>query len=334
MTVQITIVGLGQIGASIGLSLAEYPDQVSRIGHDQNFEIARQAEKMGALDKVAINLPSAVRESDMVLLSLPIDQIRDTLALIAPELKQGAVVMDTSPVKEVVAAWASELLPEGRHYIGLLPVLNPAYLHTIDTGLEAAHADLFRQGLMAIIAPPRSGSEALKAAADLVRLIGATPLFADPAEVDGVMAATHVLPQLLAAALLNATLDQPGWREGRRFAGRAYAEGTGPIVHLSGPKTLSSSVLLNRHNVLRMIDASIAALQAIRADIHEENGSALEERLERARQGRERWWQQRQAGAEARHDEEARTPTDGHASASMFDRLLGLGRKSGAKQKR
>jgi prephenate dehydrogenase len=41
MTVQITIVGLGQVGTSIGLALAAHTNQVSRVGHDREPLTAR-----------------------------------------------------------------------------------------------------------------------------------------------------------------------------------------------------------------------------------------------------------------------------------------------------
>lgn len=294
--VQIAIIGLGQIGTSVGLALADQPEVVRRIGHDRELRIARQAEKLGALDRVEINLPSAVRQADLVLLAIPMDQIRETLEIIAPDLKEGAVVMDTGPAKERVAKWAVELLPPGRYYIGLTPILNPIYLHEIGTGIEAAHADLFKNGLMAIVAPGGTHSDAIKLAADLTRLLGAAPLFSDPVEVDGLMAATHLLPQLMAAALLNATADQPGWREARKFAGRAYAEVTGPIIQAGQAQTLKSAILMNSANMVRLLDGAIAALVAIRNDLEAGDEAALGERLERARRGRERWWKQRQAG--------------------------------------
>lgn len=329
MTIQVTIIGLGQIGTSIGLALAPHKELLHRVGHDRNLEIARRAEKVGALDRVSINLPASVREADLVILSLPMDQIRETMEGIALDLKEGAVVMDTGPVKEVVAAWAGELLPSGRFYIGLTPVLNPAYLHSPESGLEAARPDLFQDGLLAIVAPSRSSSEAIKLAADLTRLLGSTPLFADPVEIDSLMAATHLLPQLLAAGLLNATVDQPGWREGRKVAGRAYAESTGPIVHLNEAHTLRTSVMLNRENVLRVLDGTIAALQALRADIHAQDGEGLEKRLELARQARERWWQQRQAADWA--SAEATPALEPPSSSDVFSRLLGLNRKPKSK---
>jgi prephenate dehydrogenase len=321
MTIQLTIIGLGQIGASIGLALASQKEVIRRVGHDKEPNVSKRARDLGVLDKVEFNLHAAVQGADLVLLTLPTDQIRETLELIAEDLKEGAVVMDTAPIKEIISTWAAELLPKNRYYIGLTPVLNPAYLHTTDSGLDAARADLFTKGLIAISAPSNTISDAVKMAADLTRLLGASPLFADPLEMDGLMAATHLLPQLLAAGLLNATLDQPGWREGRKVAGRPYAEATGPIVHLGSSQALAADVMLNRENVRRMLDSALAALMSIRSDIDAQDQDALEERLERARQGREQWWAQRQVGDWASNE---MPPSEMPSASSIFGSLFGM----------
>lgn len=322
MTVQISIIGLGQIGASLGLALAVQKELVKRVGSDLDKKAMNLAEKMGAVDKTVYNLPSAVRDADLVILALPTDQIRETLETIASELKPNAVVMDTAPVKGAIANWAKELLPEDRHYVGLTPVINPAYLHTHESGVEAAHADLFRGGLIVIVASMDASSEAVKLATDLARLLGATPLFADALEVDSLMAATHILPQMLAVALLNTTIDQPGWYEGRKLAGRAYAEVTGPLVQLGEPEALCDNALLAGENSVRVIDNVITALYALRNDIKNQDGKALKERMVRARKGRETWWSQRQAGNWA--GEELASAVPPPKSSEVFGRLFGL----------
>lgn len=329
MTIQISIVGLGQIGTSIGLSLANKGDVLVRVGHDLEIKVARQAEKMGALDRVENNLPKAVRDADLVVLSLPIDQIEETMEIIGDGMRMDSVLMDTGPIKEVVTGWAEKWLPDGRHYVGLTPVINPAFLHSTDSGIEAAHADLFKGGLMAIVVPPKTNPEAVKLAADLTRLLGSAPLFVDPAEMDGLMAATHVLPQLLAAALLNATIDQPGWREARKVAGRAYAEATAPIVHLDDSRTLGATAMMNRENVLRVLDSTQAAIQAIREDILAQDESALDERLMRARAGREKWWKERQAGEWVG---DGAPPVKLPEDPGFLGRLFGIGRKPGSRE--
>lgn len=324
MAVNITIIGLGQIGTSVGLALADKTELVYRLGHDRELGKARKAKKMGALDKVSLNLPSAVRDADLVLLALPVDQIQDTLEVMKEDLKEGVVVMDTGPVKQVIAAWVSEILPPERYYVGLTPVLNPVYLHDIDSGLEAARPDLFRDGLMGIVSPPGTPSEAIKLAADLTRLLGATPLFADPLEMDGLVAATHILPQLIAAGLLNATVDQPGWQEGRKIAGRSYADVSAPIMYPTEPRTLTTAAILNRENVIRVIDSAVASLNAMRNDLLNEDDQALEERLVRAREGRQVWLQGRMVADWAA---EETTTVEAPTASEVFGRFIGTGRK-------
>jgi prephenate dehydrogenase len=329
MSIQITIIGLGQIGASIGLALKDRKDMLVRVGHDKEIEVSRQAEKLGAIDRIEINLPRSVEKADLVVLSLPLDQMRATLQIIAPDLRENCVVIDTGPAKEAMTAWTKELLPEGRHYVGLTPVLNANYLHDFDLGLKAARADLFQGGLMAIVTPATADSAAIKLAADLTRLLGATPLFADPLEVDGVMAATHLLPQLMAAALLNATVDQPGWREGRKFAGRAYAEATAPAVLPGDSHSLTATALHNRDNTLRLLDCAIAALSAIRNDIDEQNEASLDERLERARTGRVTWWRGRKS---KEWMNEGAPGVDMPDMPGMFGRMLGINKRPKTKK--
>ena len=324
MAVQLTIVGLGQIGTSVGLALADQTEVIYRVGHDREVRAAKRAEKMGALDKVSINLPSAAEKADLVLLALPVDQIRETLEVVRDDLKEGAVVMDTGPVKQVVASWAGELLPPGRFYVGLTPVLNPVYLHDVDSGAEAAHPDLFRDGLIGIVSPPGMPSEAIKLAADLTRLLGASPLFADPLEMDGLVAATDILPQLLAAGLLNATIGQPGWQEARKVAGRSYADVSAPVMYPTEPKTLTTAAMLNRENVIRVLDSAVASINAIRHDLSNEDIETLEERLNRAREGRQVWLRGRQAADWAA---EETSTVEAPTASELFGRFIGRGRK-------
>lgn len=325
MSVKITIIGLGQIGASIGLALATHKDMVYRVGHDKEPAVAKRAKELQAIDRTEYNLHNSVYEADAVLLTLPMSEIQETLTQIAPDLKPGAVVMDTAPVKAVVAQWASELLPADRHYIGLTPVINPQYLHELDSGIEKAHADLFNQGIIAIASSPSTKSEAIKLAADLARAIGAAPLFADPTELDGLMASTYILPMLVSAALVNSTFAQPGWREARKVAGRAYAEATSPMTLISQAESLASAALLNRENVSRVIDGIIASLQAIRKDLQSEDQVMLEERLARARNGRINWWMERQSSNWL--NEETDTTGEMPKSSDIFANLLGIRRK-------
>jgi prephenate dehydrogenase len=181
MSVRITIVGLGQIGSSIGLALKAHNLDIHRIGHDKDPQAAKESQKAGAVDDVKYNLPASIRESKIVILALPLAAVRETLEIIAPDLQEGALVLDTAPAKATVAAWAKELLPPGRFYIGLTPAINPEYLHGMEFGVKAARADLFQKGLMVVNAPTGTPGNMFNLAMDLVKLLGAMPLLMDTA---------------------------------------------------------------------------------------------------------------------------------------------------------
>ncbi|MFZ5881797.1 MAG: prephenate dehydrogenase [Chloroflexota bacterium] len=293
MAIQITIVGLGQIGASIGLALGGHKASLKRVGHDKKVDVERAAQSKGAVDEVRHNLPSAVRDAEIVLLCLPVSQVRETLEFIAPDLKEGAVVLDTSPVKSGVFEWAKSILPSNRYFIGLVPAVNPEALHEIKFGVEAARADLFQKGLMVVDAPRGTPGDVVQLASDLARLLGADPLLADPIESDGLMARMHLLPQLAAAALLNSTVDQPGWLEARKLGGRAFAAVTAGLAYQDEIDSLRMAALQNRASTVYALDVMIAALQGLRNDIDTGNEDGIAARLEQALEGRNTWMNDR-----------------------------------------
>lgn len=323
MTVKIAILGLGQIGASAGLALAAHKDMLTRVGYDRDGATARRAHKLGAVDSLAGTPEAAAREAEIVLLALPVNQTQETLQWIAPQLKEDVVVLDTAPVKNAAAGWAQEILPAGRHYVGLVPAIHPEYLLNPELGLDAAHADLFQKGMLAIAPAANAPAEAVKLAADLANLLGAGVLFVDLQEVDGLMAAVHNLPQALAAALVQATMEAPGWREARKLAGPAYARAAAALVVEA--KALSAAMLHNRENTLRCLDDAMDALQALRNDLEAQDAAALEARLEKAVNQREEWRSQRQSAKWA-----GEGAPDGMAQVSAgetFRRMFGFNRK-------
>jgi prephenate dehydrogenase len=295
MTVQITIVGLGQIGSSIGLALKARGLNVHLVGHDKDTKAAKESQRIGAVDDVKYNLPASVRDAKIIVLALPFAEMRETLEVIAPDLQEGTLVIDTAPSKETIARWIKELLPAGRYYIGLTPAINPEHLHGTEFGVRAARADLFEKGLVVVDAPMGTPENVFNLAIEFVTLFGAVPLLMDTAEADGLFAATHLLPQLTAAALLDTTVDKPGWQEARKLAGRPYASVTAGLAYHDDVASLRESVLENRENVVRLLNSYITSLIHLRDEIEDNDRQALAERLEHALTGRIRWFDERLA---------------------------------------
>lgn len=322
MAIQVTIIGLGQIGASIGMALSKHTDKLFRVGHDKEFNVEREAQKKGAIDKGEHNLPTAVREARLVILALPITEIRDTLGFIAPDLQDGTVVIDTSPVKAEVSKWAQEILPEGCYYVGIVPALAAGFLGDKKSGLDSARPDLFSNNIFLVSAPSGTPGEAVELASNFVHYLDATPMLTDQLESDGFMAAAHILPQLTATALLNATVNQPGWKDVRKMAGRSYSTAAGAI-EFDNEEALKMLSMQNGANVIHALDSIISALRGLREDIANGNETSLKERLSAAHKGHEEWINERTV---ANWVEMQRDPAN---YPSVTERLFGsiMGRK-------
>jgi prephenate dehydrogenase len=330
MTVKISIIGLGQIGASIGLALANHKDQVSTLGYDSASEVTRKAQKMGVVEDVGHNLSAAVKGADVVVLALPVDQVYETLKSIARDVREQGLVIDTAPIKQVVADWAKELLPQGRHFIGLTPALNPLLLDDTATGIDAARADLFKNGTMAVTAPHGTATEAYKLAVGFASLLGARTYFADLAEVDGIMAAVHTFPALAAAALAETVIEQPGWADIRKLAGRPFVSALRPL-DLEETAALAEAARQNRVNTVRMLNDYIAKLQSWRDEIDGEKKKSLQGRLELVNKARSQWRKARADGDwQAMETLEQEIPT----FSELWVQQLGLGKLFGLRKKK
>jgi prephenate dehydrogenase len=293
MAGQIAIIGLGQIGGSVGMALKKANSSLRRVGFDKDAGVLSGAEALGAIDQGVRRLPDAVREADIVLLSLPLSQMPETLGHIARYLKENAVVIETAPVKAALVKTLAQTLPEGRYFIGLVPAITSDALADPDTGLKAARPDLFRRTVMMIDIPRGAPEDVEQLAVNFVKLLGAKPMLADLAESDGLMTTSHILPQLVAAALLHATVDQPGWSDARKLAGRPFVGVTGGMAYYDDPASLRAAALSNPDAVVHALDVLIAALTGLREDVQNGDAESVGERLQVAYEARERWLNER-----------------------------------------
>ena len=320
MSPEIMIVGLKEIGASIGLALAQTGVEGSRTGYDADAQVARGARKAGAVNRLALNLGRSCRSADLVILAVPSCDVLPYLEAIGPGLKPGALVLDTSSLKSAAIGWAAEHLPEGCSYVGAVPVVNPTALHVGAPGLGKPRADLFQGGLMAMVIPAKTPEAAVELALSVARQLGAAPFFIDPAEVDAVMATVEGLPALLAVALMRVAVQTPGWREARRIAGRQFAN-LAIVGALQSPQDLQASLGLNRNNVLARVDSAIEELQSLRTMIAQEEAENLKASLAEAVEAHDAWLAAREQADWGREElGKVELPEGG-----MFDRLLGIG---------
>ena len=132
---------------------------------------------------------------------------------------------------------------------------------------------------MMIVTPPNTPAEVEQAAINVAGLLGAKPMLTDLVEADGIMTTAHLLPQLAASALVEASVSAAGWREARKLAGLPFAGVTGGAAYYDGSGSLEAAALGNRNAVVHGLDVLIAALHGLRDDIEKGDQPNVSERL-------------------------------------------------------
>ena len=268
---QITIIGLGTIGSSLGLALHQYMETTEGranaftvVGYDPARDM-QMAQKSGSVDRVVSDLASAVRESPFVIIAMPTLQVREILHALGPLLPRGATVTDTAPGKRQVLQWAADLLPSTVSFVGghPLPRRVPAPAITSDEVVdEPPAADLVAGAPYCIMPLPSAQEAAVNQVISFAEAIGAKPYFTDPLEHDSFEAAVHDLPVLTSFALMRMLSESPAWRDMGPLAGAAFREAS--RMASSDALAVRAELVANRDNLLNWLDRYQASLHELR----------------------------------------------------------------------
>jgi len=213
---RVAIVGLGQIGGSIGLALGRHPGW-KRIGWDRDPATRRRARDAGAVDEIASSLEAACRGAALAVLATPVDTLPALIARAAAMLPRGAALLDTGSARGPLTPALARAAARGVRAVGGHPIAGSE-----GRGIAAARADLFERSTFALL-PARGAVPAIVRA--LVRDLGARALVVTPADHDRALARTSHLPYLVARALAGVGrsaerrgLSGPGFRGMTRLA--------------------------------------------------------------------------------------------------------------------
>ena len=283
---RIAIIGLGLIGGSIGFALKQAGWRgVEIIGYARRRETASLALKLGAVDKIELDLRSAVKDADIVIIAAPVLTIKDIFKQIAPVLSDGSIVTDTASTKMQVMQWAKELLPSRTSFVGGHPMAGKEI-----SGIRAANDDLFHNCIYCLTPLPQTKPAAVRIVKDMVNKLGAIPIIIEAEEHDRLVAGVSHLPLLLSVALVSVTTKNPSWQQMSRLAASGYRDLT--RLASGNPEVSAHICLSNQAAIVSWIDAFIDELQRLRSLIAD-GTDEIEEALALANEARQKWLERR-----------------------------------------
>jgi len=229
MIERISILGTGLLGTSVGLALRAAGFRGSIVGWNRGVEGARLALEAGAIDAIAADPLQAARESQVVVLAVPIYATLDFMEKLAGVLGPEHLVTDVGSTKGKISEAAERLFntPERAAFLPGHPMAGKER-----GGAALGDAELFRNRVWlftddASWQRSAQAAELVKEWREWVVAMGSKCIDLDPARHDELVAWVSHLPQFVAtalSALLEETVgDAPELKD---VGGRALSEMT------------------------------------------------------------------------------------------------------------
>ena len=276
----VTIVGVGLIGASLGLALKKAGVVTKVLGVGRSKENLDQAQKMGAIDGV-VDLVEAAKQSDVIVLCIPVAQMRSAFEVIEPHLEPRTMITDAGSTKGDVILAAKEVL--GKKVCQFVPV------HPIAGGAQhgasAAKADLF-QGKHTIICPLQENSPQDTALiTGFWETVGSTVKKIGSVQHDAIYAAVSHLPHLLSYALMASVVNSEDADQKLDHVGAGFKDFT--RIAASNPEMWRDICLGNRTAILKELDQYLLIVNHMRNLVAEGDGAGLEKLFNQASRARQ-----------------------------------------------
>ncbi|HSQ03509.1 MAG TPA: prephenate dehydrogenase/arogenate dehydrogenase family protein [Burkholderiales bacterium] len=279
----VVIVGVGLIGGSFALALKKARAVKRIIGVGRTRKNLATALRLGIIDEIARDAGEAVRQADLVLLGVPVGQMGQIMARIAPHLPQRAVITDAGSTKQDVIEQARRFL--GEHFKRFVP--GHPIAGTENSGAAAAFPGLYTGRKVILTPQPETANAAVRFVREAWRACGAQVVRFSASEHDMILGAVSHLPHVAAYALLGTLARR---KDAAKLLGYSGA-GLRDTVRIAGssPEMWRDICIANRDTLLTLLDDYMDELELARAAIESSDGDALAALFERARAARRRW---------------------------------------------
>jgi cyclohexadieny/prephenate dehydrogenase len=199
---KIALIGIGLIGSS----LARVVRRENLAGHiaiaTRSGETLARARELDLGDSYTTDAAQAVKDADLVIVSVPVGSSGAVAEEIAPALKSGAIVTDVGSTKRSVIAQMSPYMPDGVHFIPGHPLAG-----TEKSGPDAGFAELFENRWCIFTPLPGTDPAALDKLSEFWRRCGSNIDTMDPDHHDKVLAIVSHLPHIIAYNIVGTADD-------------------------------------------------------------------------------------------------------------------------------
>jgi cyclohexadieny/prephenate dehydrogenase len=274
---RVAIIGLGLLGGSVGLAIAENLPGCVTSGFDIDPEVRRRAASRGLVKRVCNTVAEAVQDAQLVIFCVPVGAMAQAAAEISAALPEAAIVSDVGSSKAAVGEALRKALPRAT-VIPAHPVAG-----TERSGPDAGFAHLFRHRWCILTPAEGTDPEAIARLSAFWEGLGADVELMDAAHHDLVLAVTSHIPHLIAYTIVGTAsdLEEVTRSEVIKYSAGGFRDFT--RIAASDPTMWRDVFLTNREAVLEMLGRFTEDLTALQRAIRREDGQALFDLFTRTR---------------------------------------------------
>ena len=275
---RIALIGIGLIGSSIAHDIKRLGLAKEIVISTRSAETLKRAEELKLGDRYTPSSAEAVKDADLVIVSVPVGASESVAKEITAHLKPGAIVTDVGSTKASVIAQMQPHMPANVHFIPGHPLAG-----TEKSGPDAGFPGLF-EGRWCIFTPiPGTDEAAIRKLRHFWETLGSRVDEMDPEHHDKVLAIVSHLPHLIAYNIVGTADDLETVTESEviKYSASGFRDFT--RLAASDPTMWRDVCLHNRDAILEMLSRFSEDLASLQRAIRWGEGDKIFELFTRTR---------------------------------------------------
>ena len=262
---EITIIGPGLIGSSLGQALKSKKIVKKVVGIDSSENNLKDALKNNSIDESRNIIDQRVSKSEFIFICTPVSFIDETVSNLIPFVDKKNFITDTGSVKNIFKESTVKNISAISNFIPGHPIAG-----TEHSGAKNALQGLF-EGKWCILTPFNKKNTNIKKFSELWKYIGMAIATMSVDEHDKIMSITSHLPHLIAFTIVN-TAFKIGIKKKKElinFSAGGFKDFT--RIGSSDPKMWTDIFLSNNTHLINTLDDFIKDLKKFRGLIKKNN---------------------------------------------------------------
>ena len=267
---KIAIIGCGLIGSSILRNINNKEISKSITIFDKSKDVIETIKKENLCDNVSKDIQSAVKDSDLIILAIPLSSYKEVLLSAKDNFKEGAMITDTGSVKKEVNKIFENFNLTNISWIASHPIAG-----TEESGPSAGFKELFKNRWTIICDSKNANKDKVEKLKKFWESLGSKVKLMNIEEHDHILALTSHLPHAVAYNIVKTAINND-----EKFKDEIIKYSAGGLrdftrIASSDPLMWRDIFIDNSENIIKILDEFSKNIDDFKKAIIEKNGDKL-----------------------------------------------------------